>query len=230
MCCYRYVLGADRSRWTCPPGAWPCGWKVWVLRGWSEDPATPPAGGPLWEPLPAAGAPYFGESRSRQPSRSLPTAGRVGSGGDHLGEREVGMGPWAKGCSGGRDSGRFLSFRRGSGAQPPVTASSLGLASSLPAAWGSPARSALLPAAAWEISSRHLLLEAHLEALSVDEEDGFLFLENSIPSPFPASAPEAQSTLRPRGPVPVTLAAPQEGQQRGQSSGPAGCGHDTGCH
>lgn len=37
-------------------------------------------------------------------------------------------------------------------------------------------------------------LEAHLEALSSDEEDGFLFLENSIPSPF------LPQHLRPRAP------------------------------
>lgn len=95
----------------------------------------------------------------------------------------------------GGDLGWFLSLGCGSGAQPPVTASTLGLASSLPAAWGSPASSAFLSAAVWEISSWHLLLEAHLEALSLDEEDGFLFLEKSVPSPFPASAPEAQGTL-----------------------------------
>lgn len=68
-----------------------------------------------------------------------------------------------------------------------------GLATSLcPVAFAS---SVLLLAALLEASSWHLLLEVHLGSLSLDEEDGLLFLDSSVPNCPPASAPEGQSTL-----------------------------------
>lgn len=167
---------------------------------------------PLWEPLPAAGAPHFrGVQELAASSGPSPALAGLVFGEVVLGSREVGTGPelgrlamvpflraWLRRAASGR-------------CQHPGPRC---LPAGRPAAF---AGSVLLLAALLEASSWHLPLEVHLGSLSLDEEDGLLFLDSSVPNRPPPQRLRAGAPARPRGPGPGTLSpAPRERRQREQ--------------
>lgn len=165
-----------------------------LARGWSEDPTGSLSlqKNQLWEPLPAAGATRFPGAGPGSQQQSFPTPGRVGSGRGAPGEgdsgRHLGRGAWWRLLSPGRDKvveGPPLP-PRGSGTQalgaPQASSLPLGLCWFCHFCVCACCCSGVCPPgiAFWKQVQGHLVL---------DEKCGFLFLENSVPSHFPALAP-----------------------------------------